>query len=332
MVRLGEYMSSSDTAWEEIKLRAYHHNGWFTPAFVNKACHNISTNFLQQELLQSWAASYEVADVPAQQKNIGIVMAGNIPLVGLHDFLSVFIVGHKQTVKLSSKDDVLFTHLIDKLCDWNEDFKGWVKIAEILKGCDGYIATGSNNSSRYFEQYFARFPHIIRKNRTSVAILTGRETHEELSKLSDDIHLYFGLGCRNVSKIFVPRGYNFIPLLKSFDKYADFADHHKYKNNYDYQLSIVLLNNIYYMTNGSTLLTENKGLFSPISHLFFEYYDDGDKVTDILQQNEGLQCIIGKGQLGFGDAQNPNLMTYADGVDTMQFLQQIEASTKASLI
>ena len=332
MVKLGEYMNSSEPEWEEIKIRAYQHNGWFTPIFIEEACNKIATLYLQEDLLQEWTSKYKIDDAPAQQNNVGIVMAGNIPLVGFHDFLSVFITGHRQTLKLSAKDNVLLKHLIDKLAQWNEDFEDYVAIEEMLKGCDAYIATGSNNSSRYFEQYFARFPHIIRKNRTSVALINATETAAELDKLSDDIHLYFGLGCRNVSKIFVPRDYDFIPLLKAFERYGYFADHHKYKNNYDYQLSIILLNNIYYMTNGSTLLTENEGLFSPISHLFYEYYEDVNKVLDKLQQNEALQCIIGEGHTGFGEAQNPGLLAYADGVDTMQFLQSLESSTKALLI
>ena len=195
-----------------------------------------------------------------------------------------------------------------------------ISFSEILKNRDAYIATGSNNSSRYFEQYFAKYPNIIRKNKTSAAILIGTETTADLEKVADDIHLYFGLGCRNASKLFVPKDYDFIPLLRAFDKYAWFADHHKYKNNYDYQLSIILLNNIYYMTNGSTLLTENEGLFSPISHLFFEYYDNREVVLHNLQQNKDVQCIIGAGQTGFGEAQSPGLFSYADGVDSMQFL------------
>jgi hypothetical protein len=258
-----------------------------------------------------------------EPRNAGIVMAGNIPLVGFQDFLAVFISGHRQTIKLSSKDEVLLKHLVSKMTEVNSETADHISFAGILKGCDAYIATGSNNSSRYFEQYFAKYPNIIRKNRTSAAILTGGETPGDLENLSDDIHLYFGLGCRNVSKIFVPAGYDFVPLLRSFDKYMYFADHHKYKNNYDYQLSIILLNNIYYMTNGSTLLTQNESLFSPISHLHFEYYSDVEKITGKLEQNKDVQCIIAKRAIGFGEAQDPGLFSYADGVDTMQFLLSI---------
>ena len=172
-------------------------------------------------------------------------MAGNIPMVGFHDFLSVFISGHYQTIKLSEKDNQLLKHLVLKMYEWDSKMKEYAQFASLLKGCDAYIATGSNNSARYFEQYFAKYPSIIRKNRTSIAILDGTETNEYLEKLSDDIHLFFGLGCRNVTKIYVPEEYNFLPLLQSFHQYKYFADHHKYKNNYDYNLSIQLMNNRY---------------------------------------------------------------------------------------
>jgi hypothetical protein len=319
---LATYLKNNDTEWQEIKQKAYQKNGWFTPGFIDIACAKIVSHFLDQKLLEKWVAHYHIDD-NVEPRNVGIVMAGNIPLVGFHDFLAVFISGHRQTIKLSSKDDVLLKHIVTKMTEVNSETADHIAFEEMLKGCDAYIATGSNNSSRYFEQYFAKYPHIIRKNRTSAAILSGAETNADLESLSDDIHLYFGLGCRNVSKIFVPAGYDFIPLLKSFDKYMYFADHHKYKNNYDYQLSIILLNNIYYMTNGSTLLTQNEGLFSPISHLHFEYYSDAREITGKLQQNEDVQCIIGNNAIGFGEAQNPGLFSYADGVDTMQFLLSI---------
>ncbi len=319
MYRLGIYLKNNEEDWQYIKQQAYQKNGWFTPEFIDLACEKIATNFLDKDLLEKWAAHYHIDDniVP---KNIGIVMAGNIPLVGFHDFLAVFISGHQQTIKLSSKDDVLLKHLVKKLYEWEITIQNHVSFAETLKGCDAYIATGSNNSARYFEQYFSRYPNIIRRNRTSVAVLNGNETAAQLNKLSDDIHQYFGLGCRNVSKLFVPRNYDFVPLINSFNSYSYFADHHKYKNNYDYQLSIILLNNIYYMTNGATLLTENEALFSPISHLYFEYYDDAQQLHDKLSANKDLQCIIDGHLINFGEAQNPGLFSYADGVDTMQFL------------
>ena len=319
MDRLGKYLQENNTEWQQVKELASYKNGWFIPSFIDAACKNIYTAFLNKQTLENWVKHYHIDD-NIQVKNVGVVMAGNIPLVGFHDFLAIFMTGHKQTIKLSGKDDLLLKELVNKLCEWEPACREQIIFAEQLKGCDAYIATGSNNSSRYFEQYFAKYPNIIRRNRTAAAILTGEESEEELEKLSDDIHMYFGLGCRNVSKIFVPEGYDFIPLLKSFDKYRFFEDHHKYKNNYDYQLSIILLNNIYYMTNGSTLLTENQGLFSPISHLYFEHYKDQQLLTAQLQQNNDIQCTVGGSGVAVGEAQQPGLFNYADGVDTMQFL------------
>ncbi len=319
LLRLRDYLLTNDQEWQQIKLKSSFHNGWFTIEFIDLAVSNICSEFLQREKLETWAAHYHLDD-NVGGKNTGIVMAGNIPLVGFHDFLCVFISGHKQTIKLSSKDDILLKHLVDIMTAWEPELKNDIRFADLLKGCDAYIATGSNNSARYFDLYFSKYPNIIRRNRTSVAVLTGNETMDELNMLADDIHQYFGLGCRNITQIFVPAGYDFIPLLGTFDKYKYFADHHKYKNNYDYQLSIALLNNIYYMTNGSTLLIENDAIFSAISQLHYQFYDDAKQVTARLKDNEAVQCICGSGGIAFGQAQRPSLMDYADGVDTMQFL------------
>ena len=192
--------------------------------------------------------------------------------------------------------------------------------AENLKGCDAYIATGSNNSERYFDYYFGKYPNIIRRNRTSVAVLEGNETNDELELLTDDIHLYFGFGCRNVTKLYVPEGYDFIPLLKALEKYNHFADFHKYKNNYDYNLALLLMNSKFFMSNESVLLTENESVFSPPSQVNYEFYTDKKTVTEILQADENIQCIVGNGFIDFGHSQSPLLTDYADGVDTMNFL------------
>ncbi len=317
--KLKNYLEDNDTEWQEVKANATAHNGWFIPGFIDLALQNICSAFLDTDKLTAWANHYHLDD-NINGKNIGLVMAGNIPLVGFHDFLCVFVSGHTQTIKLSGKDDVLLKHLVQKLYSWDISVQNYISFAEMLKGCDAYIATGSNNSARYFEQYFAKYPSIIRRNRTSAAILNGKESEEELNKLSDDVHLYFGLGCRNVTKIFVRAGYDFVPLLKAFDKYKYFADHHKYKNNYDYQLSIALMNNIYYMTNESTLLIESEEIFSAISQLNYSFYDNAEKVTALLKDNSDVQCIVGQQHTPFGQAQQPGLFDYADGVDTMQFL------------
>ncbi len=316
---LHEYLLADDEEWQNIKIKAGFHNGWFTPEFIKLAVKNICAEFLQKDKLEKWVAHYHLDD-NIEPKNIGIVMAGNIPLVGFHDFLCVFICGHKQTIKLSSKDNILFKHLIEKMLAWDADLVDYVEFAELLKGCEGYIATGSNNSARYFNQYFSKYPNIIRRNRTSVAILTGKETAEELDLLADDVHQFFGLGCRNVTKLFVPTGYDFVPLLRAFDRYKYFEDHHKFKNNYDYQLSIALLNNIFYMTNGSALLLENEALFTAISQLNYSFYTDIEKAVKACNGNYDIQCICGHKGIPFGKAQKPSLLEYADGVDTMQFL------------
>lgn len=319
LTQLSTWLGKNDEEWTMVKAKAEAANGWFTGEFTDLAVKNIRNSFLQKEKLESWATHYHLDD-NIGGKNVGIVMAGNIPLVGFHDFLCVFISGHKQTIKMSSKDDVLLKHLFKKMAEWDPEFNEYVSTAEMLKGCDAYIATGSNNTARYFEQYFSKYPNIIRRNRTSVAILTGTETEEELGSLSQDVHQYFGLGCRNVTKIFVPGGYDFVPLLNAFNNYHHLIDHHKYKNNYDYQLSIALMNNIRYMTNGTTLLIENDEPFTAISRVNYSAYENADEVLTGLRNNEDIQCIIGYGGIPFGQSQIPALTDYADSVDTMQFL------------
>ena len=336
LARLGEYILSDDEQWQQAKERASRENAWFIPEFVELATRNIARSFLYKEKLQPWAESYQLQTSPSassgfKPQTAGIVMAGNIPLVGFHDFLCVFISGHKAVIKTSSKDQALIKHLVEKLAEWDDEVKNRVEFSEMLKGCDAYIATGSNNSTRYFDYYFGKYPHIIRRNKTSAAILTGKETKEELEKLADDVHLYFGLGCRNVTKIYVPGEYDFVPLLEAFRKYNYLADHHKYKNNYDYNLAVNLLNKKYYMTNGSILLIEDEALFSPISQLNYEYYSDEKKLARSLADNTDLQCIAGSSHIPFGDAQLPSLTDYADKVDTLQFLIAVKKSVKPGI-
>jgi hypothetical protein len=321
--RLGEYILQDNDNWQATKQKASLQNSWFTPEFIDLATRNIALAFLQKDKLTAWAQQYNIPAENAAPKNVGIIMAGNIPLVGFHDFLCVFITGHRQTIKPSSKDDVLIKHLVQQLCNWDEATRQLVTFAEMLKGCDAYIATGSNNSARYFDYYFSKYPHIIRRNRTSVAVLTGEETPADLDKLADDVYQYFGLGCRNVTKLYVPENYDFIPLLEAFKKYDYLADLHKYKNNYDYMLAVLILNKQYYMSNPSILLAESKELFSPISQLNYEYYQKSSEVATALGGNADVQCIVGKNHLPFGQAQQPALTDYADGVDVMKFLLEL---------
>lgn len=328
MGELAKYLQSDNEDWQTAKQKAFEKNGWFIPEFINLSVNNIVTEFLQKDKLEGWIKSYYLDD-NITPKNVGIVMAGNIPLVGFHDFLSVFIAGHRQTIKLSSKDDVLLKHIADKLFEWQPSLHDSIIFADsegsgriLLKGCDAYIATGSNSTSRYFEYYFGRYPNIIRRNRTSVALLSGNETTEQLTLLADDVNIYFGLGCRNVTKIYVLVGYDFGPLLNAFKKYAYFSNHTKYRNNYDYNLALLIMNNVYYMTNESILLVENEQPFSPISQLNYSFYTKGENVKQQFANDKNIQCIVGD-DVGFGKTQQPSLFTYADGIDTMQFLLSV---------
>lgn len=323
LVRLGNYMKSDDEGWREAKHKAYLQNQWFVPEFIGLSVNNIAQNFLQPQQLDQLINQYQIPTENSNPRKVGIVMAGNIPLVGFHDLLCVFLTGHYAVIKPSSKDEVLIDHLVKKLIEWDQQVEPYFTIAAMIKNGDAYIATGSNNSSRYFEYYFAKYPSIIRKNRTSVAIISGKETDQDLEKLADDAYQYFGLGCRNVTKIFVPKNYDFVRLLNVFKKYDHLIDHHKYKNNYDYNLAIHILNNQFYMTNGSIILVENESAFSPISQLHYEYYSNEIEVREKLKNDQSIQCVVSKEDIDFGEAQCPGVCDYADGVDTMKFLMQI---------
>lgn len=318
--KLGKYLLQNNDEWQQVKLRAYQENPWFNAEFIDIAAENIARSFLDDQLLIDWLKHYPALNQQNVMKTVGIVMAGNIPLVGFQDFLCVFMSGHKQQIKLSSKDQILMQHLLGKLREWDPEFAGLVSVVERLKDCDAYIATGSNNSSRYFDYYFGDHPHIIRKNRTSVAVLDGKETKEDLDALANDLMLYFGLGCRNVTKLYVPDGYDFIALLDALKPYNYYLDFHKYHHNFDYQLAILLMNSKYYMSSGSLLLIESEDLFSPISRVNYSFYQNLDELKSSLTSNENIQCIIGKGFTPFGHGQAPTLMDYADNVDTMAFL------------
>lgn len=320
LVRLGAYMQSSEPGWIEVQHRAFLDNNWFIPEFIKLSIENITGKFLAEEPLQELAANHAIPGTNDHPQKVGLVLAGNIPLVGLHDIVCTFITGHHAYIKPSARDTVLPEHLIKKIIEWEPAAENCFKVQPLLKNCDAYIATGSNNTSRYFDYYFARYPHIIRRNRSSAAVLTGNETGAELEKLSDDICQYFGLGCRNVTQLFVPRDYQFEPLLAALNKWDYLGNHHKYKNNYDYNLAAHILNNRYYMTNGHVVLVEDASLFSPIAQVHYQFYDDIQTAHNTLKNNSSVQCVVGNGYLPFGGAQCPELDTFADGVDTVDFL------------
>lgn len=307
---------------EHVIETAHVKNNWFTPENIQTAAHGWA-EALQTEKIELWLKDINPSD---GSKKAGIIMAGNIPFVGLHDLLAVLGSGHSALVKLSSQDEVLMGHAILILTQALPAFAERITITESLKGIDFLIATGSNNSARYFEHYFSSIPRIIRKNRTSVAVLDGQETDEELLALADDIYTYYGLGCRNITHLLLPRNFELKRLYEAYDKYIDIVNHHKYYNNYMYHKSILLMNLTKHYDNGFMLFQEKDGLHAPIATLNYHFYDELSEAAHYIQQHqEELQCIVShansiKGALPFGKAQMPDLWDYADGVNTLEFL------------
>jgi hypothetical protein len=315
----------SEEEFENLCIHARNNNTWFTESSVKSALSGIS-KFLNKEDLDSWVSNYNIEN---DAKTIGIVMAGNIPLVGFHDLLCILISGHKAMIKVSSQDEYLIKYMCNTLNEIDNSFTEQITFVDKLAGMDAIIATGSDNTSRYFEYYFSKYPNIIRRNRTSVAVLSGEETKAELKSLGDDIFTYFGLGCRNVSKLYVPANYDLNHFFEAIEAFNEVKHHHKYNNNYDYNKSIYLVNNEKHLDNGFLLLRESKDLVSPISVLYYEQYDNTQALENELLENDSkIQCIVSKGghwkgSFAFGQAQSPALNDYADNVDTMKFLQSL---------
>lgn len=310
---------------EMLFEKAQMENPWFTRPNLELSFKGIA-KFLTKEKLSSLVSKYKFNEQP---KSIGVAMAGNIPLVGFHDFLCVLISGNTLVMKPSSQDSVLINFMKDELIKIEPDFANKIFIEARLNSVDAIIATGSDNTARYFEYYFRNKPHVIRKNRSSCAILLGEEPESELKNLGNDVFTYFGLGCRNVSKLFVPVGYDFIPLFKSWEGFSSIIHHHKYANNYDYRKSIFLVNKNDFLDTGFLLVIENENLVSPISVVYFEYYINQEDLNEkIAAQKEKLQCIVSakgwfKGSVPFGQSQFPEIDDFADGVDTLAFLASI---------
>jgi hypothetical protein len=296
-------------------------NPWFTPENVRTAINAIAEELTEENLVR-WTNAYPRLQEEIKPVRAGVIMAGNIPLAGFHDFLSVLISGNDIIAKTSSKDSELISYISRILCDVNPDFKDKIKITDgILTGFEVVIATGSNNSSRYFEYYFRSNPRIIRRNRNSVAIIDGNETMTEMEALGSDIFLYFGLGCRNVSKLYIPDGYDLTFLAKYWEHYSGCIRHQKYANNYDFNKAVYLVNKEYFYDTGYLLMKEESKLSSPVSVLFYEYYKSkNDLKKNIKINNERIQCVISRLDIPFGKAQFPHLWDYADGIDTIEFL------------
>ncbi|MBM3444058.1 MAG: acyl-CoA reductase [Bacteroidetes bacterium] len=319
---MGQYLLRDSPSYQTARNKAYALNKWFLPEFVFQAGSAIAHRMLQPAELIHAAEEYAIHGERRQRKTVGIVMAGNIPWVGLQDLICVFLSGHKAIIKPSSKDGDLIRHLISVLQHEHPPATEYFAFEERLTGCDAFLATGSDNTARHFEYYFRNHPHLIRKNRTSIALLEGDETADELSALADDIQLYFGLGCRNVTQVIVPLGYDFQPLLLALKKYDYYKDHDKYRNNYDFRLTLAILNKQYYMSNDSILLIEDANPFSPISQLNYRFYADKNRISEMMDANT-IQCCVGRGHLPFGVSQSPHLRDFPDGLDILRFLSQL---------
>lgn len=321
--KLGDYIKDNPAALQEVIHKAYLYNAWFTPENTQKALQSIATEFLNKEKLEHWIAAYTLPEIQTP-KTIAIVAAGNIPMVAFHDILCILISGNRLQLKLSEKDKMLLPFLLALLVEIEPKFKNLIAIQPKLENFDAIIATGSNTSAKHFEYYFSKYQHIIRRNRNSVAILTGTESEDELQNLGHDIFDYFGLGCRNVSKIFVPLNFDLLKLKNSFAVFSDLMQHTQYMNNLDYQRTIYLMNQIPMVDIDFINIVENTSLYSPISCLHFERYDTEEQLkTFLADEQENIQCVMGKGYLPFGKSQEPTLTDYADNIDTLNFIIQL---------
>jgi hypothetical protein len=304
--------------FKALIAKEQHYNGWFTPEQIYLALKEIRP-WLRSDALTSWLGSYSFAPQP---QTIALILPSNLPLVGFHDFLCVLCAGHKALVKLSSDDARLLPALAHLLCEFEPALKERIQFAPTkLSGFDVVIATGSNNSMLHFRQYFSKNPHLLRGHRTSIAVLDGSETPEELTALGQDIFQYFGKGCRNVTQLWIPENFELNRFFEAILTYCDVINHKKYGNNYDYNKAVHLMNQVPILDNNFLLLKENNELHSPLGMLHYQRYTAKNEVEDfILAHKEQIQCVVGHSYLPFGAAQCPQLIDYADGIDTMQFL------------
>ncbi|MEO0734463.1 MAG: acyl-CoA reductase [Bacteroidota bacterium] len=336
LIQLGHHLrEGNDEFLTALQKRTEFNNAWFTLANQQAAVRAIATEFLAEEKLRGWVSSYKITPVagppffpePPESRRIGLVLAGNIPLVGFQDILCVFVAGHRAVIKLSSKDEYVLPYLLKLLAQFDERAADYFQLVDKLTDFDAVIATGSNNSARYFESYFGKYPNIIRKNRNAVAVLSGEETEEELRALGQDVFQYFGLGCRNVAKLYVPAGYDFQPLLEVFHEWKQLQNHTKWKNNFDYNYALTTLNKESFHLTGPLMLLEDPAITSRIATLHYEFYKDEATLAEQLSaRTEEIQLVVAPEDLlelatfPFGQAQQPALADYADGVDTLAFL------------
>lgn len=301
-------------------------NHWFTQSNIKKSIVAITSCYTDRAKIEKWIGAYKLPE-NSNPKILGLLLAGNIPFVGIHDIISGFIAGHKMYLKYSDKDSYLMPFFVKLITEQDSNAEMYFTEVERMNDIDMVIATGSNNTARYFDYYFGKMPNIIRKNRVSVAVLNKNTSMEELKMLGEDVFSYFGLGCRNISKIYLPKGYKIEKIMEAFEDWKEWVLHNKYKNNFDYNYAIYLLNKVKFFTNGSLITLEDESIYSRISCLHFSYYDDIENIqSELIGLRDQLQCIVSNVELPkldtveFGATQAPELWDYADGVDTMDFL------------
>ena len=325
LVKLGERLKQEEAMPEALLYKVKAHNPWFIPENVNGAISGIVEQYLDKDKLEEWVSEYSI--IETTPKKVGLILAGNIPLVGIHDVISVFIAGHYSYLKLSDKDNILLPIILEEIAKISKETQPYFNVVERLTEFDAVIATGSNNSQKYFEKYFSQVPSIIRANRNGVAVIYKDSTPDDLSELGKDIFSYFGLGCRNVSKLYLEEGVELKQFYEPIEKYYDIINHHKYKNNYDYTNALYLMNKEEYFSNNFLILRPNTSLSSRISAVHFERFSDTANLVEELELRKGeIQCIVSDRGLGtlkvlnFGMSQKPGLKDYADDIDTIEFL------------
>lgn len=328
IIGLNNLLSPESDFHDQLIQQSQRHNPWFTPEMTALAIKSIRQHYLAPQLVEHWLRPYP----PAQHKrNLAIICAGNIPLVGFHDILCAYFTNHNCQIKLSSKDDYLMKSIVEQMQNLDDDWRQRSCVIDQVKKPDMVIATGSNNTQRYFEQYFQGIPNILRNNRTSVAVLDGKESNYEYAALSQDIFSYYGLGCRNVAHLFLPRGFDLLKLRTSFEEFNHLLDHHKYRNNYDYNYAIYLMNKVSFYNLGPALLLESHDLFARIACIHYQFYDDVEDVVGYIKtRKRDIQCVVSSmdeqelNAIPLGMAQSPSLNDYSDGMDTIKFLLKDE--------
>lgn len=333
LVDLGHWIQNELSADTEIINKAISDNPWFTRGSINQALQAVSSHYLGAEKLADWIATEQLNDTK-DQKTIGIVMAGNIPLVGFHDLLSVLVTGHRALIKASDRDKVLLEALIARLSDMRHYWSSSIKLTHKLSGFDAVIATGSDSTAGYFEKYFSSYPHIIRKNRHGVGVIFKEDSGDQIQGLADDVLSYFGLGCRNISKLYLEEGVELDTVFEQFNMHEEIIHHNKYKNNYDYNYALFLLNKDEFYTNNFLLLKKNEHISSRIASVHYEYFENADALkSKLIEQEDQIQCIMasrdmkGLNSFRFGYAQKPGLTDYADGVNTIEFLKSLDGNS-----